>query len=138
MVDKAAKAPVLEGYMKKLKTMKRKYFVLFADTITERANLRYYDTEKKFRQAVNKREPISSKRCIILKDCFSINRKLDTKHPNVLALYTKDECFSIVFEEDKNGELQNWLVTMLRLQRQPGLNSSDEPPKPMFGEFDRN
>ncbi|CAG2181184.1 unnamed protein product, partial [Oppiella nova] len=35
------------GYMKKLKTMKRKYFVLRDNNDSNEANLCYYDSEKK-------------------------------------------------------------------------------------------
>lgn len=52
---------------------------------------------------------------------------MDTRYPNVLALYTKDECFAILFEQET--DLHTWLIAMLRLSR----DSGDDPPKPLFG-----
>ncbi|XP_063699630.1 insulin receptor substrate 1 [Culicoides brevitarsis] len=121
---------VLEGYMKKLKTTKKKYFVLFGDTRDMFAHLRYYDSEKKFKQSLNKRDTPNSKKCIILRECFNINRRLDTRHPNVLALYTKEECFSIIFEFEE--DLHKWLNALLRLQKGSSLNDSEPTPRPQF------
>lgn len=118
----SSKKILLEGYMKKLKTMKKKYFVLFGDTETKYGCLKYYDSEKKFKQTLNKRESMNPKRCIVLEECFSINRKFDTKYSNVLALYMREECFSIVFEQE--DDLLLWLNTMLRLQVRSSYHSS--------------
>lgn len=130
MVDKNI---ILEGYMKKFKTMKKKYFVLFGDTKDMFAHLRYYDTEKKFKQSLNKRDGPNTKKCIILRDCFNINRRLDTRYPNVLALYTREECFCIIFDTEE--DLQKWLNTMLRLQKGTSLNENEPTPRPQFGEI---
>lgn len=105
---------LLEGYMKKLKTMKKRYFVLMGDTTSRKGCLKYFDSEKKYKQSVTKREPMNPKRCIVLEECFSINRKYDTKHLNVLGLYMQEECFSIIFETE--DELLKWLNTMLLIQ----------------------
>jgi hypothetical protein len=40
---------VKQGYLKKLKTMKKKYFVLRSETAQSSARLEYYDSEKKFK-----------------------------------------------------------------------------------------
>lgn len=109
-----SKEPLLEGYMRKLKTMKKKYFALFGDCDSKHGCLKYYDSKKKYEHSRHKREPINPKRCIVLEECFSINRKLDTKYQNVLALYMRDECFSVVFEEEE--QLLLWLNKMLQLQ----------------------
>lgn len=122
----------LEGYMRKLKTMKKKYFVLFGDTKDISANLRYYDSEKKFKQIINKREKPTNKKCIILRECFNINRRFDTKYQNVLALYTKEECFCIVYEVE--DDLNNWLTTMLQLQKGNPLDTN-EPVRPTYGKL---
>lgn len=44
---------VLQGYHKKLKTMKKKYFVLCAESGSSSARLEYYDSEKKFKSRSN-------------------------------------------------------------------------------------
>lgn len=113
---------VLQGYHKKLKTMKKKYFVLYSENGVKSARLEYYDSEKKFKARS------SPKRIIILKNCFNINRRLDTKHSNVIALSTKEEVFCIVLETE--AELNEWLRALLALQR--GEDTESDPPKPFF------
>lgn len=115
---------VRAGYLKKLKTFKKKYFVLRAEAPESSARLEYYDSEKKFN---NGQAP---KRSIPLKTCFNINKRGDTKHKHVIALYTKDDCFCIVLESEE--ELEAWLKALLSLQH--GEEAADgETPRPTFG-----
>lgn len=72
------------------------------------------------------------KRSIILRTCFNINRRMDTKQKFVIGLYTKDDCFCVVLENEE--ELSLWLKTLLTLQRGEELMEGDQP-KPTFGEF---
>lgn len=111
------------GHLRKLKTMKKKYFVLRGEASEFPACLEYYDSKKKYD---NKQSP---KRTIVIKSCFSINKRTDTKHKYVIALYTKDECFCIIL--DSEDDLNEWLNAMLRLQN--GIQTDDEP-KPTYGE----
>ncbi|RZF43336.1 hypothetical protein LSTR_LSTR001597 [Laodelphax striatellus] len=111
------------GYLKKLKTMKRKYFVLRKDSAEASARLEYYDSEKKFR--ANNRP----KRSITLKTCFNINRRNDTRQKWVIALYTKNDCFCLVLESD--AELEDWLKKLLTLQHGEDIPDG-EPPRPTF------
>lgn len=117
--------PVIrKGYLKKLKTNKKKYFVLRAETSESSARLDYYDSDKKFNTG---QQP---KRSIPLKTCFNINRKSDTKHKHVIALYTKDDCFCVVLENEE--DLEAWLKALLSLQH--GEDAADgETPRPTFG-----
>lgn len=101
---------VLQGYLKKLKTMKKKYFVLLNDNSDKTARLEYYDSEKKCKTRFG-----HPKRCIILKSCFHISRRIDTKQKFVIALYTKDDSFCIVL--DNEDDLNKWLKTLLQLHR---------------------
>lgn len=101
---------MLQGYLKKLKTMKKKYFVLHSDGVDKSARLEYYDSEKKFRSRFG-----HPKRSIVLKSCFHINRRLDTKQKFVIALYTKDDSFCVVMENET--ELNKWLKALLALHR---------------------
>ncbi|XP_017075682.2 insulin receptor substrate 1 [Drosophila eugracilis] len=100
---------VLSGYHKKLKTMKKKFFVLYEESNNSPARLEYYDTEKKFLQ---RSEP---KRVIYLSNCFNINRRLDTKHKFVIVLSSRDGGFGIVLETE--NDLRKWLDKLLVLQR---------------------
>ncbi|XP_019883278.1 insulin receptor substrate 1 isoform X4 [Camponotus floridanus] len=113
---------ILCGHLKKLKTMKKKYFVLRGEAPGYLACLEYYDTKKKFD---NRQSP---KRSILLHSCFNINKRGDTKHKHVIALYTKDECFCLILDTEK--ELDEWLEAMLRLQS--GDVPDGEQPRPTF------
>ncbi|XP_029162675.1 insulin receptor substrate 1 isoform X1 [Nylanderia fulva] len=110
------------GHLKKLKTMKKKYFVLRGEAPGCLACLEYYDSKKKF----DNRQP--PKRSILLHSCFNINKRGDTKHKHVIALYTKDECFCLILDNEK--ELDEWLKAMLRLQS--GDVPDGEQPRPTF------
>ncbi|KAH8392478.1 hypothetical protein KR215_009406 [Drosophila sulfurigaster] len=106
---------VLSGYQKKLKTMKKKFFVLYKDTTNNAARLEYYDTEKKFIQCA---EP---KRVIYLKSCFNINRRTDTKHQFVLGLSSREGGFGIVLNSE--NDLKKWLDNLLSIQRDHAFRS---------------
>lgn len=113
------------GLHKKLKTSKKKYFVLRADTPESSACLEYYDSEKKY---ISGQAP---KRSIALKACFNINKYSEnqSKYKHVIALYTKDDCFCMVLENEK--ELDSWLTALLSLQQgEEAVNG--EAPKPTF------
>ncbi|XP_050072332.1 mucin-19 [Anopheles maculipalpis] len=121
---------VLHGYQRKLKTNKKKYFVVYGDRPGKPARLEYFDSEKKFKQSFMKGggcEGPSAKRSISLRSCFNINKRHDLKK-HIIALYTKDDCFCIVFESE--AELSRWLRILLLLQR--GEESEGDPPKPTF------
>ncbi|XP_071532473.1 uncharacterized protein [Panulirus ornatus] len=103
------------GYLKKLKvcivcccgvflslTMKRKFFVLRRETGPENpARLEYYDNERKFSAGALPKKPI------VLRTCFSINRKKDPKHSHVIALYTNQDTVCMAAETE--AELNDWL-----------------------------
>ncbi|XP_022102735.1 insulin receptor substrate 1-B-like isoform X2 [Acanthaster planci] len=108
------------GYLKKFKTMRKKFFVLRCESSSCPARLEYYDSEKKFRAGA------LCKRTIDLKTCFNINRKTDSKHRHAIALYTRDDCF-VVVAEDENS-LNEWLQELL-LQQQA---ENDGMPMPAF------
>lgn len=121
---------MLHGYHRKLKTNKKKYFVVYGDTPDKSARLEYFDSEKKFKQSwLKSTTSVQAKRSIVLRSCFNINKRHDIKK-HVIALYTKDDCFCIVFDSEE--ELNRWLRTLLSLQR--GEESEGEPPRPTFGE----
>ncbi|XP_066992587.2 insulin receptor substrate 1 isoform X2 [Anabrus simplex] len=111
------------GYLKKLKTMRKKFFVLRGESSESSAQLEYYDSEKKWKS----HNP--PKRAIALKTCFNINRRLDLKHKFAIALYTKDDCFCVVL--DSEDELEEWLTALLSLQHGEDVPDG-EPPKPIF------
>ncbi|GIY75214.1 insulin receptor substrate 1 [Caerostris darwini] len=97
------------GYLRKLKKMKRRFFVLHTESNYGVARLEYYSSEKKWKYGCEPR------RCIELKSCLNISRKLHSKHKNAIILYTQDDCFQIVTENAE--ELELWLNDLLEIQR---------------------
>ncbi|CAH1406439.1 unnamed protein product [Nezara viridula] len=114
---------VKQGCLKKLKTMRKKYFVLRGDSADTAACIEYYDSEKKFKT----NQP--PKRSITLKTCFNINKRTDTRHKWVIALYTKKDCFCIVLENEE--EMDEWLKALLELQLGEAIPEG-EPVRPNF------
>ncbi|CAO1363365.1 unnamed protein product [Diamesa hyperborea] len=127
--------PLLQGYLHKLhkmKTKKQKYFVIFEDCPDNPGRLEYFDTEKKFRTTLlkaNNNDIVNTKRSIILRSCFNINRRMDTKYKFVIGLYRKDDCFSIILKDEE--ELNKWLKMLLVVQRGKELLDGDQP-RPTF------
>lgn len=115
------------GYLRKLKTNRRKWFVLFGPTAAQPARLAYYENEKKWKvRGTPKRE-------IVLEKCFNINRKQDTRDSRdrwVIALYTLDDCVSVLFETE--AELNDWLDQLLTLQQGKRGNVEGKKPKPTY------
>jgi len=96
---------IKEGYISKLKSKKRRYFVLYGENENEPARLEYYENEKRF-----KTNPNAYKRQILLKDCFAVIEKNDPRFKNnkifVFAIYTRSDCFSLMF--DNQDEMNSW------------------------------
>lgn len=108
--DKPADTPdasllIKEGYITKLSSKKRRYFVLYTENEHEFARLDYYESEKRFRTS-----PAAYKRSILLKDCFAVIKKYDPRFKQneifVFAIYTRDGCFSLMF--DNQDEMNGW------------------------------
>lgn len=72
----------------------------------------------------------SSFRIIRLKYCFNINKRNDLKIKNVLSLYTKSDCLSIIFEKEE--VCNDWLKTLLALQYGSDFTDGQEL-QPQFG-----
>lgn len=104
-----AGAVVRQGHLRKLKTMKKKYFVLRAETAECSARLEYYESEKKFKSGA------SPRRVLPLKSCYNITRRLDLKQKHVIALFTREEQFCIVAENEQ--DLHAWLTAILKQHR---------------------
>ncbi|XP_053611241.1 insulin receptor substrate 1 isoform X5 [Plodia interpunctella] len=107
-------AVVRQGHLRKLKTMKKKYFVLRSE-ISDGARLEYYESEKKFRAGA------APRRVLPLKSCYNIMRRLDLKQKHVIALFTREEQFCVVAENEK--ELHEWLTAILK---QHGCDDASE------------
>ncbi|XP_076362090.1 uncharacterized protein LOC143252982 isoform X1 [Tachypleus tridentatus] len=111
-------------FLHKCLTMKKKFFVLKTESADGPARLECYDTEKKWRMG----NPPKHK--ILIKTCFNINRKLDARQKFVIALYTKDDWFGLV--ADNQMEMEEWISTLLDLQHDGCEGNKDVKPKPHF------
>ncbi|XP_028839603.1 insulin receptor substrate 1-B [Denticeps clupeoides] len=97
------------GYLRKQKSMHRRFFVLRAASEHGPARLEYYENEKKFRS----KSPVP-KKSVSLDSCFNINKRADSKNKHMIVLYTRGESFAIAADtEDVQNE---WYQAMLDLQ----------------------
>uniref|UniRef100_A0A8C5RB71 Insulin receptor substrate 1 n=1 Tax=Laticauda laticaudata TaxID=8630 RepID=A0A8C5RB71_LATLA len=96
------------GYLRKPKSMHKRFFVLRAASEVGPARLEYYENEKKWRHKSG-----APKRSIPLESCFNINKRADSKNKHLVALYTKDEHFAIA--ADNELEQESWYQALLQL-----------------------
>ncbi|XP_068187802.1 insulin receptor substrate 1-B [Antennarius striatus] len=97
------------GYLRKHKSMHRRFFVLRAASEHGPARLEYYENEKKFRS----KSPVP-KKVLNLETCFNINKRADSKNKHMIVLYTRSESFAIAADSE---EIQNeWYQAMQDLQ----------------------
>ncbi|XP_037543612.1 insulin receptor substrate 1-B [Nematolebias whitei] len=97
------------GYLRKHKSMHRRFFVLRAASEHGPARLEYYENEKKFRS----KSPVP-KKVLSLETCFNINKRADSKNKHMIVLYTRSESFAVAADSE---EVQNeWYQAMLDLQ----------------------
>ncbi|XP_051918301.1 insulin receptor substrate 2-A [Hippocampus zosterae] len=108
------------GYLRKQKHGHKRFFVLRASSHLGPSRLEYYDNEKKFRSTLRGGAgpvgPSSPKRVIYLYQCFTVNKRADSKNKHLIALYTKDEYFAIVAESEQDQE--DWYVAISELMNE--------------------
>ncbi|XP_060951916.1 insulin receptor substrate 1-B isoform X2 [Limanda limanda] len=97
------------GYLRKQKSMHRRYFVLRSASERGPARLEYYESEKKFRG----KAPVP-KRAVALETCFNINKRADAKHRHMIVLYTRAESFAVAAENESDQD--EWYQAMVELQ----------------------
>lgn len=97
------------GYLRKQKSMHRRYFVLRAASERGPARLEYYESEKKFRG----KAPVP-KRAVALETCFNINKRADSKNKHMIVLYTRAESFAVAAESEADQD--EWYQAMVELQ----------------------
>ncbi|XP_056298750.1 insulin receptor substrate 2-B [Pseudoliparis swirei] len=116
------------GYLRKQKHGHKRFFVLRAASRLGPSRLEYYDSEKKFRSSLRSAAAAAAnasgggaaaatasppKRVIALSQCFTVNKRADSKNKHLIALYTKDEYFAIVAESEP--EQEDWYVAVSEL-----------------------
>ncbi|KAL4218313.1 Isoleucine--tRNA ligase [Mactra antiquata] len=113
---------VKQGFLKKLKTMKKKFFVLRSTSSSGPSRLDYYDSEKKFK---TNHPP---KKSYLLHTFFNINKRTDTKQKFVIAIYLPAECFSVIAENQV--EQEEWINYILEYQNE--YLPQDTDPRPHY------
>ncbi|KAM5221491.1 LOW QUALITY PROTEIN: insulin receptor substrate 4 [Ctenodactylus gundi] len=115
------------GYLRKQKHGHRRYFVLKLDTADAPARLEYYENARKFRHSVRAAAAaaaatasgaavpalIPPRRAITLYQCFSVSQRADARYRHLIALYTQDEYFAMVAENE--SEQESWYLLLSRL-----------------------
>ncbi|XP_028330151.1 insulin receptor substrate 1-B [Gouania willdenowi] len=97
------------GYLRKQKSMHRRYFVLRSASERGPARLEYYESEKKFRG----KAPVP-KRAVALETCFNINKRADSKNKHMIVLYTRAESFAVAADNEQDQD--QWYQAMVELQ----------------------
>ncbi|XP_066536626.1 insulin receptor substrate 1-B-like isoform X2 [Hoplias malabaricus] len=97
------------GYLRKHKSMHRRFFVLRAASERGPARLEYYESEKKFRGKAP-----APKRAVVLETCFNINKRADAKNKHMIVLYTRADSFTVAAESE--AEQHDWYQAMVELQ----------------------
>ncbi|XP_040271261.1 insulin receptor substrate 1-like [Bufo bufo] len=122
------------GYLRKQKSMRRRFFVLRGPGSRGAARLEYYENEKKFRLGDGSGGPRGT---IVLEEAFGVNKRADAKRRHLLVLYTRDGglCVSTEGEEEQDA----WYQAIQELQAQArSFSSSSEDgaswPGPPFRE----
>uniref|UniRef100_A0A3Q3MIQ7 Si:ch211-284e13.4 n=1 Tax=Mastacembelus armatus TaxID=205130 RepID=A0A3Q3MIQ7_9TELE len=115
------------GYLRKHKSMHRRFFVLRAASEHGPARLEYYENEKKFRS----KSPVP-KKVLNLETCFNINKRADSKNKHMIVLYTRSESFAIAADSE---EVQNeWYQAILCFCKSPedyGSSGECSSPSPV-------
>uniref|UniRef100_A0A3Q4BHK0 Uncharacterized protein n=1 Tax=Mola mola TaxID=94237 RepID=A0A3Q4BHK0_MOLML len=104
------------GYLRKQKHGHKRFFVLRIASHLGPSRLEYYDSEKKFKNSL----------VIYLYQCFTVNKRADSKNKHLIALYTKDEYFAIVAENEQEQEEWYLAVSELMSEGKKGHLDSDD------------
>ncbi|XP_067103109.1 insulin receptor substrate 1-B [Osmerus mordax] len=96
------------GYLRKPKSMHKRFFVLRAASAAGPSRLEYYENEKKWRHKSG-----VPKKVIPLETCFNINKRADSKNKHLVALYTKEEYFSVAADSEQEQDL--WYQALVDL-----------------------
>lgn len=132
------------GYLRKQKHGHKRFFVLRSASRSGPSRLEYYDSEKKFRSSLRSAAAAASasasstgataaapsasppKRVIYLYQCFTVNKRADSKNKHLIALYTKDEYFAIVAENEQEQEEWYLALSDLMSEGKKGHAEADE------------
>ncbi|KAM4689958.1 insulin receptor substrate 1-like [Rhinophrynus dorsalis] len=121
------------GYLRKQKSMRKRFFVLRSPGSRGPARLEYYENEKKFRMAEGSG---GLRGTINLEETFGVNKRADAKRRHLLVMYTRDGGLGV--SADGEDEQEDWYKAILEVQAQArNLSSSPDSaawPGPAFRE----
>nr|XP_004399819.2 PREDICTED: LOW QUALITY PROTEIN: insulin receptor substrate 4 [Odobenus rosmarus divergens] len=134
------------GYLRKQKHGHRRYFVLKLETADAPARLEYYENARKFRHSVRAAAAaaaaaasgaavpalIPPRRVITLYQCFSVSQRADARYRHLIALFTQDEYFAMVAENE--SEQESWYLLLSRLILESKRRRCGTPGAPPDGE----
>ncbi|XP_042333876.1 insulin receptor substrate 4 [Sceloporus undulatus] len=139
------------GYLRKQKHGHKRYFVLRAESRLAPARLEYYDSEKKFKSSVRAAAASAAasganaalccpppKRVIPLYQCFTVSRRADAKHKHIVALYTKDEYFAMVAENEAEQDGWYQAISELMSQSKRGFSEQEDQAEPQLDDDDEH
>ncbi|XP_054852141.1 insulin receptor substrate 4 [Eublepharis macularius] len=134
------------GYLRKQKHGHKRYFVLREEThLLGPARLEYYDSEKKFKSSLRAAAAGNvalccppPKRVIPLYQCFTVSRRADAKHKHIIALYTKDEYFAMVAENEAEQEGWYQAISELMSQSKRGFVEQDDQADQLLDDDDEH
>uniref|UniRef100_A0A669PJC1 Insulin receptor substrate 4 n=1 Tax=Phasianus colchicus TaxID=9054 RepID=A0A669PJC1_PHACC len=133
------------GYLRKQKHGHKRYFVLRAESPLAPARLEYYDSEKKFKSSLRAggggAAPLCCpppKRVIPLYQCFTVSRRADAKHKHIIALYTKDEYFAMLAENEAEQEAWYQAISELMSQSKRGCLEQEDQAEQQVDEDDEH
>ncbi|XP_006262734.3 insulin receptor substrate 4 [Alligator mississippiensis] len=133
------------GYLRKQKHGHKRYFVLRAESHLAPARLEYYDSEKKFKSSLRAAVGGSAalccpppKRVIPLYQCFTVSRRADAKHKHIIALYTKDEYFAMLAENEAEQEAWYEAISELMSQSKRGFLEQEDQADQQLDEDDEH
>ncbi|KAM5196019.1 insulin receptor substrate 4 [Hipposideros larvatus] len=133
------------GYLRKQKHGHRRYFVLKLETADAPARLEYYENARKFRHSVRAAAAaaaaaasgaafpalIPPRRVITLYQCFSVSQRADARYRHLIALFTQDEYFAMVAENE--SEQESWYLLLSRLILESKRRRCGPPGAPLDG-----
>lgn len=90
--------------------MKKKFFIVRSGSRFHPPRFEYFDSEKKFLAG------LPAKRSIDLSQCFSVNKRTDSKHKFGIIVYTKDDSFTVLAENA--DERDDWFNEVLEAFRE--------------------
>lgn len=112
------------GYLRKQKSMRKRFFVLRCPGTRGPARLEYYENEKKFRVAEGSGGPRGA---LNLEEAFGVNKRSDAKKRHLLVIYTRDGGLGV--SADGEEEQDEWYQAILEVQAQArALSSSPDAP----------